>query len=165
MKILLILAVVLLSACGASEDRDRDREESKPITSYPIDRTITEQSAQFTLTHRYNGQIIDIIEGLWDSVEACSGYPTDLTTDSLHIQYIPVLSFWINEPLEEVVGAVWVDHKIAQVVENDLIYRQGRTTRHEMLHYILWVNGQNPDHDNPAFDFCNVRKPAPATEG
>lgn len=144
----LILVVVLLTGCGFSD------EEYKDVPHIPKD--ITEQNAEFKITHPLHNSYLYLIDQWWKDVEECSGISMNLTAAPLHIEYVvgDQIQYTENGEVKKANGAIWVDHQYARVILKDLEYQWGWVTRHEMMHYILYLDGQNRGHSNPMFEKC-----------
>lgn len=147
----LTILLLLLTGCGIS---DEEKYKNVPHMS----KDITEQNAEFKITHPLNNSYLYLIDQWWKDVEECTGISMDLTATQLHIEYqavdkITYVDVTTGE-VEKAFGAIWVDHQYAKVILNDLEYQWGWHTRHEMMHYILHLDGQNRGHGNPMFEKC-----------
>jgi hypothetical protein len=148
MRYSLLLVVCLLVGCGSEDFGDRGPK-------MPDD--ITEENAEFKITHSLNNSYLYLIDQWWVDVEECTGITMDLTAAQLHIEYINAnkVTYEENGEVKEGSGVIWVDYQYTRVIINDLKYQWGYVTRHEMMHYILFLDGQNRGHDNPMFAQCN----------
>lgn len=146
-----ILAIMLfLVGCGID---DGEYENVPHMT-----KDITEENAEFKITHPLHNSYMYLIDQWWRDIEECTGITMDLTAAQLHIEFIAadVVKYTDTDgEVKEAHGVIWVKHQYAKVILRDLEYQWGLVTRHEMLHYILYLDGQNRGHDNPMFTVCD----------
>ena len=149
MKYSILVVMLLLVGCGSEDFGDQDRVPT-------MSDDITEENAEFKITHTLNNSYLYLIDRWWKDIEECTGITIDLTAYQLHIEYLDVATFTYEKDGEDVVvvGLIWTDYQYAQVIQRDLEYQRGFVTRHEMMHYILYLDGQNKGHDNPMFAQC-----------
>lgn len=142
-----LFCAFVLTGCGMDKDYDN--------VPHMVD-DVTEQNAEFKITHTLPVEQLAMIDLWWSDIEYCTGLPTDLTAAQLHIEYMDLdqVHYIEDDVVKYVNGVIWVDHQYAKVVQSDLVWGQGNVTRHEMMHYILWLNGQPRGHDNPMFAKC-----------
>lgn len=154
----LILSIMVLFLVGCGFDSGSSDDKNAPTMS----KDITEENAEFKLTHPLHNSYLPVIDQWWKDIEECTGINMDLTAAQLHLEFIdaPVITYTdASGEVKEAHGAIWVDYQYTRIILRDLEYQWGYVTRHEMMHYILWLDGQNRSHSNPMFKKCEHLMP------
>lgn len=136
MKNLVLLGVLLLGGCGNDDSYE-------PLITWS--GNISEQNERFILSYdesTYSGVAIDQHERWWLRLQLCVSFNIDITGNPLVLEYTDISEL----PPGYYGWTEWVDSYIR--IYDDPIY-QGLYTRHEMLHYLLYLMGE-PDRNNSA---------------
>jgi len=150
----LILLSALIVGCGIL---DVDDDDLRDVNAPDIPENITERNAEFKLTHPLPGSYLSLVNQWWRAIEECTGITMNIKKKPLHIHYINADNVTYtdsNGDTKKAAGVIWVDHQYTRVILNDLRWEHGYVTSHEMMHYILWLDGQDRSHSNPMFKKC-----------
>ena len=118
---------------------------------------ISEQSERFIISYnesKYSDQL-ERIEGWWVDVQECTGVSFDISDRPLIIEYIDAPEIKLG-----FIGWITPAKNITHVIQIDLSgVNAGQTTRHEMLHYLLYIMGVSNHinlytHSHPFFNTC-----------
>lgn len=140
----LILIIFLLSACG---------EQYEPTVEWS--GNITERSERFILSYDdavYPVTQIHKIETWWLEVQECAGVSIDTSSSPLTIEYS------LDIP-RDILGVHIAGDRYVRVYLYDLSF--GYTTKHEMLHDLLYlidgtVTDENHSHSHELFKICDL---------
>lgn len=173
----ILCLVTILANCGSSTDGEceeddigirvrSDCQEPFQAPNVPVegfDNRVVESDLNFLVTHDDNvNRYMSTLGDWWDQVKECSGiFPAEsLGYDEkyLHLHFVPdnkMKTFTTPDGVENE-GAIWVEYRYAKIIASDLFTLNGKYTRHQMLHYLLYLDGQNRMHSNPVYAACNV---------
>lgn len=147
MKIYVLICAILLIGCADDESGNSD-------VRWRWSGVITEQSANFILTHDIDahGSIIVDVERWWSEVQQCTGISIVLN-QPLIIEYVPAIQ------VQPFIGWIsWRDRYIRVATIDLFFFNDGYTTKHEMIHYILFListsDTDNENHNSVLFEYC-----------
>ncbi len=95
-------------------------------------------------------EMVAIVDSAWISTRICTGITIDIDR-AFVINYI--------DDVPELVGHIEINNHVAYIdVETiDLVGNYQPITRHEMIHYLLYMRDKNtnPDHSSALFNDCS----------
>ncbi len=147
MRLLTILIILIITGCGS---------EYEPLVEWSGDEV--ERSERFILnydTDKFPESQLPKVEQWWIDVQECVGVSIDISDRPLIIEYAKreMIPTGTN-------GVIDFNTKYSRIVKSDLILRKGKTTKHEMIHYLTFLidgraTDENINHDHLFFQMCD----------
>ena len=141
----IVLTGLILAGCGTPANNE----------AIVWSGNITEQSERFIISYdhtKYPSQI-ERIENWWVDVQECAGVSVAISGIPLRIDYIDAL-----EVRPGSIGLISPRQNVVMVILSDLGRGNGRVTKHEMLHNLIYrVEGESQfilSHDHQFFTSC-----------
>ena len=151
MRYLIIL--FLLVGCGKDEQSTKDCSP-ECIWSGNYQERSPEFYVDYTPANPKRPMIGDV-DRWWAWLKDCTGFNASITHAPLAIEYVNADT--VNGG---VAGTIWWTLGYTKITQNDVY--DGVTTRHEMLHYLLYQVGQNDadnkNHTATYWSTCNVQQ-------
>ena len=140
MRIILIIMALIATGCG---------KDSIPAIEWSGE--VTEQSERFILTHDMGRTRLPQVELAWIRVQTCTGISIDISDRPLTIEYTNP-----EDIPDDLYGKIVYSDSYTRIRKSDFS-RNAKTTRHEMLHYIIYlVEGTTKQsaHDHIFWEQC-----------